>query len=156
MKIRLYPLDYYTHSGDLKPPKLFNLVLIFLARTWSLLIISLVLRESGQQLLTFFYPNKSHFYLGLLSGGIALLLFILSGRDHDKHPWSARLWRQSYPVLLLSIFIDLALQIYYLFNNNFQYSFAASLQLVFAIWILLYSLRSKHLKDCFSRQHKKK
>ncbi|WP_372880654.1 DUF2919 domain-containing protein [Psychromonas sp.] len=149
MKIRLYPLDYYTHSGNLKPPVLFNLVLIFLARTWGLLIISLLLRESGQTLLALFYPDKIHFYLGLVSGSMALWLFFLSGRDHDKHPWVAKLWRNSYPFLLLSIFIDLALQLYYLLSNHFQYSFAASVQLVFAVWILLYCLKSKHLRDSF-------
>ena len=151
MKSRLYPLHSYTQSGNLKPPILFNLILIFVARTWGLLIISVLLRESGQTLLALFYPNKIHFYLGLVSGSMALLLFFLSGRDHDKHPWLATCWRNSYPFLLLSLLSDLTLQLYYLFNNNFQYSLAASVQLVFAIWILLYCLRSKHLKDCFRR-----
>ncbi|MGB5446558.1 MAG: DUF2919 domain-containing protein [Psychromonas sp.] len=149
--MRLYPLDYYTHSGNLKPPILFNLVLIFLARTWGLLIISLLLQGSGQTLLSVFYPDQTHFYLGLISGSLALLLFFLSGRDHDKHLWVRRLWQRSYLFLLFSIFIDLGLQLYYLLNNNFQYTMPASVQLVFAVWILLYCLRSKHLKDSFIR-----
>jgi len=153
MNIRLYPLDCYTHSGNLKPPKIFNLVLIFLARTWGLLIISALLRDSGSQLLGLFYPDKTHFYLGLLSGWIAILLLFLSGRDHDRHRWLSKLWQNSYPLLLLSIFSDLGLQLYYLLHSNFKYSFLASVQLVFAIWILLYCLRSKHLKDCFIRHH---
>jgi len=151
MKIRLYPLDCYSPSGNLKPPRFFYLVLLFLARTWALLIISVILRDSGTQLLPLFYPDKIHFYLGLASGSIALLLFFLCGRDHDKHQGLSKLWQSSYPLLLLGVVSDLALQLYFLLDKHFQYSFVASIQLVFTIWILLYCLRSKHLKDCFKR-----
>ncbi|MFT6926784.1 MAG: hypothetical protein ACJAZP_002404 [Psychromonas sp.] len=151
MNIRLYPLDCYSPSGNLKPPKFFYLVLLFLARTWTVFIISVVLRDSGNPLLLLFYPNKIHFYLGLASGCIALLLFFLSGRDHDKHRYFSILWQSSYPLLLVGVVSDLALQLYYLSGKHFQYSFIASVQLVFAIWVLLYCLRSKQLKDCFKR-----
>jgi len=151
MKIRLYPLDCYSPSGNLKPPIFFYLLLLFLARTWALLIISVILRDSGNQLLHLFYPNKIHFYLGLASGSSALLLFFLCGRDHDKHQCLSKLWQSSYPLLLLGVVSDLALQLYFLLDKHFQYSFVASVQLVFAIWVLLYCISSKHLKDCFKR-----
>ncbi|MFT7054060.1 MAG: hypothetical protein ACJAU1_001618 [Psychromonas sp.] len=151
MNIRLYPLDCYSPSGNLKPPGFFYLVLFFLARTWAVLIISVLLRTSGTQLLPLFYPNKIHFYLGSASGCIALLLFFLCGRDHDKHQCLSKLWQNSYPLLLLGVVSDLALQLYFLFAKHFQYSFVASVQLVFAIWVLLYCVSSKHLKDCFKR-----
>ncbi|MEH6451529.1 MAG: DUF2919 domain-containing protein [Psychromonas sp.] len=153
MKIKLYPFQHYTHSGNLKPPIFFNFILFFLARTWGLLIIFLVLRDSGNQLLEIFYPQKAHFYLGLSSGFIAIILFFLAGRDHDKHRMISKLWQFGYPFLLLSILIDLGLQLFYLAQIQFQYSFTASVQLVLGIWILLYCLRSKHLKDCFKRNN---
>jgi hypothetical protein len=149
MNIRLYPLHCYSDSGNLKPPKLFYLVLLFLGRTWAILIISALLGDSGNQLLALFYPDKTHFYLGLALGCIALILLLVSGRDHDKHRCLSILWQSSYPLILLSAVSDLAVQLYYLLGRNFQYSFAASVQLVFIIWILLYCLRSKHLRDCF-------
>lgn len=151
MKIRLYPLDCYSPSGNLKPPTLFYLVLLFLARTWAVFIISVLLRNADNQLLLLFYPNRIHFYLGLASGCIALLLFFLSGRNHDQSRWLSILWQRSYSILLLGVVSDLTLQLYYLLDKHFQYSFVASVQLVFVIWILLYCLRSKHLKDCFRR-----
>jgi hypothetical protein len=153
MNFKLYPLHHYTQSGDLKPPLFFNIILLFLARTWVLLIISVVLRDSGNQLLVLFYPLKTHFYLGLGTGLIALFLFFLAGRDHDKHIVLSKLWQHGYPLLLINIFIDLSLQILYLQAIQFQYSFTASVQLVIGIWILLYCLRSGHLRDSFKRNN---
>jgi len=145
-------LQYYTQSGNLKPPIYFYLSLLFLARTWALLVISIVSRNTGANILTFFYPDRTYFYLGLISGFIALLLFMLSGRDHDKHILLSKLWQIGYPFLLLSVAADFFLQIYYLSVHHFQYSLSASLQLVIIIWILLYSLRSTHLKMSFIRE----
>lgn len=154
MTIKIFPLQFYTQSGDLKPPVYFNYALLFLARTWALLIISLTSRETGNSLLVMFYPDKDHFYFGLASGVIAIILFLLSGRDHDKHPFICRLWQQSYPFLLLCISFDLILQLYFLYLDRFQYSVQASVQLVLIIWILLFCLRSKHLQASFIRTSK--
>jgi len=151
MSIKIYALKFYTQSGDLKPPTYFYYGLLFLARTWALLIISLASRETGNKLLAMFYPDKLHFYLGLASGLIAIILFLLSGRDHDKHPLICKIWQTGYPFLLLSIFFDLGLQLYYLYLDHFQYSIEASLQLVIVTWLLLLCLRSKHLKASFKR-----
>ena len=150
--IKIFPLQHYTQSGDLKPPIYFYFSLLFLARTWALLLISIASRGTGGNILGIFYPERTYFYLGLISGFIALLLFILSGRDHDKHPLLSKLWQMGYPFLLLSITADFSLQLYSLSIHHFQYSLSASLQLVIIIWIFLYSLRSTHLKTSFIRQ----
>lgn len=151
MTIQIYPIHCYTQSGNLKPPVYFYLALLFLARTWVLLVISLVSRNTGDRILTLFYPDKIHFYFGLSSGFAALLLFFLSGRDHDKQLLISKLWQGSYPLLLLSMLADCALQLYYLAINQYQYSLPASLQLVLIIWLLLYGARSRHLKASFVR-----
>lgn len=151
MPIKIFPLQFYTQSGDLKPPTYFYYGLLFLARTWALLIISVASRETGNKLLAIFYPDKTHFYFGLTSGLIAIILFLLAGRDHDKHPFICKLWRHAYPFLLLSICFDLALQLYYLYLDQFQYSIEASVQLVLVIWLLLFCVRGKHLKASFKR-----
>lgn len=151
MSIKIYPLKFYTQSGDLKPPTYFYYGLLFLARTWALLIISLASSETGNKLLTMFYPDRTHFYLGLVSGVIAIVLFILSGRDHDKHPLICKVWQKAYPFLLLGILLDLTLQLYYLYLVKFQYSLEASIQLVCIIWLLLFCVRSKHIKASFKR-----
>jgi hypothetical protein len=46
----------------------------------------------------------------------------------------------------------LFLQLYFLSIQHFQYSLTASIQLVSIIWIVLYSLKSKHLKMSFVRK----
>lgn len=152
--IKIFPLQFYTQSGNLKPPTYFYVGLLFLARTWALLIISLASRDTGTKLLSIFYPEKMHFYFGLASGVIAIILFLLSGRDHDKHPFICKMWQKGYPFLLLCIALDLGLQLYYLYQDSFQYSIEASVQLVLIIWILLFAIRSKHLKASFKRSGK--
>ena len=149
MPIKLFPLKFYTHSGDLKPPTYFNYGLLFLARTWALLVISVASRETGNKLLAIFYPDKMHFYFGLASGVIALALFFLSGSDHHKHAFMGKLWKKGYPFLIFGILFDLGLQLYYLYVDKFQYSLEASIQLVVVIWFLLLCTRSKHLKTSF-------
>lgn len=150
--IKIFPLQYYTQSGNLKPPVYFYIILLFLARTWVLLIISTASRSTGSSLLTLFYPDNRYFYLGLVSGFIALVLFLLSGRDHDKHPSLSKLWQFGYIFLLLNITIDFLLQVYFLTMHHFQYSIGASFQLVAIIWVFLYSIKSEHLKMCFKRK----
>lgn len=152
MNIHIFPLHCYTESGNLKPPLFFYLSLLFLARTWVLLIISQVSRDTGGGMLTLFYPIQRYFYLGLISGFIALLLFFLSGRDHDKQRILSKLWQKGFLFLLTGIITDFALQLYYLSINHFHYSIPGSLQLVIIIWIFLYSIRSRHLKACFIRE----
>lgn len=153
MKIHIFPLHCYTQSGNLKPPLFFYLCLLFLARTWVLLIISQVSRDTGRDMLLLFYPVQRHFYLGLISGSIALLLFFLAGRDHDKHPLLSKLWQKGFLFLLTGIVADFTLQLYYLSLNQFHYSIQGSLQLVMIIWILLYSRRSRQLKASFIRNN---
>ena len=151
MSIKIYALKFYTQAGDLKPPTYFYFGLLFLARTWALLIISLASFETGNKLLAIFYPDQMHFYLGLVSGLVAIILFLLSGRDHDKHPIICKIWQKGYPFLVLSILFDLGLQLYYLYLDRFQYSVEASIQLVVILWLLLLCTRSKHLKASFKR-----
>ncbi|MFT6985412.1 MAG: hypothetical protein ACJAT7_001221 [Psychromonas sp.] len=151
MHIPIFPLHCYTESGNLKPPLFFYLSLLFLARAWALFIISQISPDTGGEMLTLFYPVQSHLYFGLISSFIALLLFFLSGRDHDKQRILSKLWQRGFLFLLSSIIGDFALQLYYLSINHFHYSLQASLQLVIIIWIFLYSVRSRQLKASFIR-----
>lgn len=151
MTSKIYALKYYTKSGDLKPPIYFYMGLLFLARTWAMLIISLTSRETGNKLLAIFYPEQWHFYLGLASGFIAIILFLLSARESSKHPLLSKIWQRGYPFLLLSVLGDLSLQLYYLYLDRFQYSLQASIQLVAVIWLLLLCVNSHHIKASFKR-----
>ena len=151
-RAKIYPLKYYTQTGYLKPPTFFYVGLLFLARTWIVLILSLASRETGEKILTLLLPDRHYFYWGLASGVVSIILLLLSGRDHEKHPFIHVIWKSGYLFLLVSIFFDLCLQLHYLYLDKFQYSITASLQLVFVSWLLLYCIKSKHLKQCFTQK----
>ncbi len=81
-----FPSDYDRH-GLLKLPFLFWCVLLLQARAWVLFVIAGSSREQGTALLNMFYPDHDNFWLGLLSGIPAVLVFLLSG------------WRATFPLI---------------------------------------------------------
>ena len=149
-KLKIYPLKYYTKTGHLTPPIFFYIGLIFLARTWMLLIFSLASRETGEKVLLLLMPDRHYFYWGLASGFLSIILLALSGREYTTQSFFLTLWKKGYFMLVVSIIFDLGLQLYYLNLDHFRYSLFASFQLVFIIWLLLYCFKSKHLKQCFT------
>ncbi|MDA7745831.1 DUF2919 domain-containing protein [Psychromonas sp.] len=149
MKRRLYALKHYTESGDLKAPAVLVYILLFLSRTWGLLIISAVSRQTGNELLSLFYPDKTHFYLGLSIGIFPLIIFLISGRRHAQDKWALTCWPICFYLLVISLVSDLALQLYYLTQTHFEYSVAASIQLVIVSWSFIFIVKSNQLKDSF-------
>jgi len=150
-KQRLYALKHYNESGDLNPPLLVMYILFFLSRTWILLVLSLASTQTGANILQLFYPDKTHFYFGLFIGLMPIIVFIISGRRYARDKWVAKYWPYCFYLIVLSIMGDMGLQFYYLFLDNFQYSFTASLQLVIVLWCCLYITKSKHVIDAFQK-----
>ena len=149
MKQRLYALQHYTESGDLKAPPVLLYILLFLSRTLMLLVISVASQQTGNKLLQMFYPDKVHFYLGLIIGLFPLIIFLVSGRRHAQDGWALKCWPFCFYLLIASVLGDLGLQIYYLYMQHFTYSVAASIQLVVVAWSCIYIIKSKQLRDCF-------
>ena len=145
----LYALKYYTNAGDLKPPALFLFVLLFLSRTWVLFVLSLASTQTGNDILLLFYPDKVHFYLGLLLGLLPVIVLAVSGRRHTQNSWAMKGWPWCFYLVVFSVLGDIGLQLYYIYLAKFAYSATASIQLVFALWCLLYINKSKHLTDSF-------
>lgn len=154
MKQRLYALQNYTESGDLKAPSILLYILLFLSRTWMLLIVSIVSQQTGNKLLSLFYPDKAHFYFGLVIGALPLIVFLISGRRHAQDEWAIKCWPFCFYLILIGIIGDLSFQFYYLILQHFNYSSTASIQLVLTAWSLLYVVKSKQLRDCFKVAHK--
>jgi len=150
-KQRLYALKHYNESGDLNPPPLVMYILFFLSRTWILLVLSLASTQTGANILQLFYPDKTHFYLGLIIGLLPIVVFIISGRRHARDKWTQKYWPYCFYLIILSILGDMGLQLYYLFLDKFEYSFTASLQLVIILWCCLYITKSKHVIDSFQK-----
>ena len=147
----IYPLKYYTKTGYLKPPFLFYIGLLFLSRTWIILILTLASRETGEKVLSLLLPDRQYFYWGIASGSVSIILLLLSGQDHEKYFYIRIIWKYGYAFLLASIVFDFCLQLHYLFLSHFQYSVSASLQLVLISWLFLYCIKSRHLKKSFTQ-----
>lgn len=149
MQRRLYNFKYYTDQGDLKSPWFLLYIQLFLARTWIILVFSVISRENGTQLLNLFYPDKMHFYLGLVIGAIPLIIFFIAGRRFKQKNWAVKCWPYCFILLLTALCADLVMQLYYLNLVHFRYSITASIQIVAVLWSCLFVLKSKQLKDSF-------
>ncbi len=148
---RLYPISQYDNAGDLKPPVWFYLSLFFLARTWIVWIMSATIRPDGSKLMALFYPLKTHFFFGLISGTLAVILFLIAHRKHNK--WIAPFWHKGKILLLTCASIDLAFLLNAISQHHFSFSWANAIQLVIVCWIIIYSLKSKRLSDAFNNYH---
>lgn len=139
------PSDY-DGKGMLRLPVLFWAVLLLQARTWVLFVLAGASREQGEALLALFYPDRSAFWLGLLTGVPAALAFVLSGR-RSQFP---RLWRAWRPVLMLTQSWLLVWQLLLLINDEAQSAAAAALLAadLFALWWLGFNPR---LRACFAK-----
>ena len=83
----------YDPHGRLKLPFLFWCILLLQARTWVLFVMAGASRQQGDTLLTLFYPDHDNFWLGLLPGLPAVVVFLISGR-RGTFPrfWSTMRW----------------------------------------------------------------
>ncbi|MCE2593306.1 DUF2919 domain-containing protein [Motilimonas cestriensis] len=144
----LYPISQYDNNGDLKPPIWFYASLFFLARTWVIWIMSATIRPDGSKIMALFYPIKVHFFMGMASGALAVVLFLIASRKENK--WIAPLWHKGRALLLFAVLIDFGLLLNAIVDQHFSYSWASALQLVLVSWILLYTLKSQRLADCFN------
>ena len=148
---RLYPISQYDNEGDLKPPIWFYASLIFLARTWVIWVMSATIRPDGSKIMALFYPLKTHFFLGMASGALAVVLFLIAHRKQNK--WLAPIWHHGRWLLLLTVLLDFGLLVNAIMDQHFSYSWPSALQLVLVSWILLYTLKSRRLADSFNNYH---
>ncbi|MDB1124571.1 DUF2919 domain-containing protein [Vibrio algarum] len=144
-----YLIEEYNNDGFLKAPKLLLAGWLFLAKAWIIFIVAGASRDMGAKLLEIIYPVHSSLYLGLIAGFPALLLiWLLSLRKHDRKRICMVV---SYGKLatLITISVQILLVLYQIYLENSQFSWPNAVTLLSLIWLMLYILRSRRVRDCF-------
>jgi len=143
----LYSYHDFDAKGYLKAPILFWAILLFQARTWVLLVIAGASRDQGNAILSWFYPDHDHFWLGLLPGLPAALAFLLSGR---RHLWPI-LWPRLRGVLVVTQLLLLVWQCSGLADEEISgITIALLIMDILALWWLA---TNRRLRDYFALHH---
>ncbi|WP_298439358.1 DUF2919 domain-containing protein [uncultured Ferrimonas sp.] len=145
------PLHRMTDQGWFRPSPWLYLCLIFLGRTWLLFVGAAASREAGADLLALFYPNKLSFYCGLAIGTPALCLLWLQGLRH-RFAWVGKIWRWGFSAIIVTLLLDLALQLQQLFLHNGRFVAGPAAVLLLSLWALWYLLKSRSSRLVFAHK----
>ncbi|WP_169307113.1 DUF2919 domain-containing protein [Ferrimonas sediminicola] len=148
-----YPIHAYDQHGSLKAPVWLYLLLAFLGRTWLLLAIAAASRTTGADILTLFYPDNHHFYLGLAAGLPVVILLVCGRLKSDHRPMLSALWRHGRWLLLATWLMDLSLQLSGILHARGLIGLYQSLPLLASFWFGWYLLKSRRISDYFDGAH---
>ncbi|MGL5007221.1 MAG: DUF2919 domain-containing protein [Plesiomonas sp.] len=142
-----HPNEYDNH-GQLRLPWLFWVIVVLQAKTWALFIIAGASRETGNALLTLFYPSIDDFWFGMSLGLPAVFLFLLAGRRQN---WP-KIWQMSRFLLPCMLFGDLLMLLKQAIFKPADFALPNATLLMLTVWALAYVLRSKRLAAAFTQQ----
>lgn len=131
----------------MKPPIIMYIMMLFVIRGLLILIISLSFREDSERLLRLFYPHAIHFYWSLIPILPALAgLYIVSKRSILWEKRRYFMFKMLPWLMAFALLLDLAIQLYMLWQIHFKYSLAHGLSIVTAATFVIYILQSKYFK----------
>ena len=145
-----YSFDAYDEHGWLKPP-------IWLWFGWAILIRSVVVfvmagasREQGADLLALFYPSHSSLYTSLYLSLPIVFFMWLSSFKKPTRPFMLTIWKQGRWLTIVMVLIDLIMLIKSVVINRGEFQLSSAILILLLSWFLIFLLRSKRVKICFS------
>ena len=139
-----YSVNDFDSYDCLKLSKRFYLALLFLLRGYLVWLMSVTNMQDRVSIIQWIYPQKSLFYLSLLSGVVGLyVLLIISLRRPEAAKWVQSSWRYCRVIIVVGLLFDLLTHGIGLFF--WQFSSATALLIQALITVLLITL-------CFSSE----
>ncbi|NOU52483.1 DUF2919 domain-containing protein [Pseudoalteromonas sp. JBTF-M23] len=149
--MKQYGPEYWDKYGVYRTPIGFNLTLVVLLRAYLLWIFSAVARRPDLDLMSIFFKSKTHFFVALGIGAIALIpTIIFSLRRPSSSQRLAKYWRFMRWPLLLTAIADLAWLTIQASQSHYQFSMFIAVQMVMLLWVILYLLKSNYLGYFFN------
>lgn len=146
-----YTPDNFDQQGYLKPPLGFYLLIILLLRPYIIWLLTIIDPSDDLGLITYVYPEKQHFLLGLLVGaGALMVLILLSLRRKTASIYAVKLWFKGQWWLWYSVLGDLLITLWLVKSTKFAFEpiyAGVLLGLFFTIW---YLLKSRYIQDLFA------
>jgi hypothetical protein len=145
-----YSFDAYDEHGWLKPPIWLWLGWVILIRSVVVFVIAGASREQGTDLLALFYPNHTHLYTSLYLSLPIVFFMWLSSFKKPTRPFMLTLWKQGRWLTIIMVLIDLAMLIESVVVSRGEFQLGSAVIILLLSWFLIFLLRSKRVKICFS------
>ncbi|WP_171360072.1 DUF2919 domain-containing protein [Vibrio pectenicida] len=143
-----YSLEQYDKHGFLKAPLWLWLGWLFLAKAWVIFTLAGASRENGGQILDIIYPDHNLFYLDLLMGVPSLVLMWAIGLRSPDRTWINRVVGMARSTTLLVITGQFIQTIYHVYLEHGIFQWSNAVALVILLWFMLYTYKSRHVRDC--------
>ncbi len=140
-------INWLDDKGRVKPPAFLYVVLAFLARGWCVFLMSLTQAGQRDGLVKLFYPLKSDFISALVTGAVAVFIYIVIIFERKgTSAWMYPVFNKIRWFLFLSVSAELALLFFRLQHSDFLFHWVKGVELLGVFWCFLYLLKSQHLK----------
>lgn len=144
------PLQHYDEAGRIKPPAMFWVILLYLARSYLVFVGSLSFRQDSSALLSLFYPRHEDLYLGLFVGLPAVLLFLLTGFRQKIWPSVfRRVFYLTHFFLFMALTMDLTFQLLASYQQQWRFAWVPAISILLSLVLMGYTYRSQHIREMF-------
>jgi len=151
MKGKKYPFSAYDKYLNLRISPLMWMAILFLARPFVILIISITNRRDRMGILQMFNGDPALSFLGALAA-IPVMLVVVAWirRKPDASPLVRRIWTNGRSLLILASILNIAIMILPALTGSFSaINAAGGAETVVCILIIFYLARSERVKDTF-------
>ena len=141
------PLRHFDAKGHVKPNWAFWASVLFLLRSYAVLVAALSFRQDSSALLSLFYPQQTVLYQSLLSG-IPIIIAVACVSFRETIANKALHWpfRLILPLLILGLVGDFGHYVLLAMEMHWRFSWAAAIALTGNVIVALYLFRSLLLR----------
>lgn len=141
------PLRHFDNNGRVKPNWAFWASVLFLLRSYAVLLAALSFRQDSSALLSLFYPQQTVLYQSLLSGiPVIIAVGCISFREAIANKLLRWPFQFILPLLGLGLVGDFTHYILLAMEMHWRFSWAAAIALTGNIIVALYLFRSLLLR----------
>lgn len=152
-----HSIDRYNADGYLSPPIWLWLGWGWLAKTWVVLVMAGVSRDTGSQLLALFYPQKGHLYIELALGLPSLVyMWLVHLRGPDRQALTHFIQASAKPITIIITLVQFGIGVYTILLHYGQFYWFSGLSLMLLLWFGMYLQQSRAVKVCFTGPSKEK
>lgn len=140
-------LSHFDNNGRIKPHWAFWVSVLFLLRSYAVLVAALSFRQDSSALLSVFYPQQAALYQSLLSG-IPVLVAIGCVSFREALAKRALSWpfKCIIPLLVLGLVGDMCHYLWVAVEMHWRFSWAAAIAFAGNVIVALYLFRSRLLR----------